>query len=128
MDGELMAIALKRISCRMVGGGWILYWEFWRQNAAKQDIRHEIKAAACVSRDWPGKPGDAKWETAAEAWAQGAAQGVWDRLDDEESPTGLKAAVQEEYDRLKDNSDADTERRAELKELYPTLTDARLLR
>lgn len=105
---------LTRISFR----NGIIYWGFWRGN-----IRHEIKAAACVTRGWPDKLESDKWNATAEKWAQGHAQAVCDRLDFEDSAEGLTQAAEQRFRECKMIiADAEQER-AELEVAYPTITD-----
>ena len=99
-----------------------IWWEFWRVNDQGQNVRHEIKAAECVTKVWPK---DSKaFESEATKWAKEHAQAVCDRLDYEESSAGKEAAAVEEYRQLKDSIDSETERQAELKEQYPSITDS----
>lgn len=72
--------------------GGRVWWEFWRMDNQSRNIRHEIKAAACVTRDWPGSVGEPAWESAAAAWGIVQAQAVCDRLDIEE-PRAVRIAT-----------------------------------
>jgi len=98
-----------------------IWWEFWRENDQSQNIRHEIKAAKCVTKTWPK---DAKaFEPEAVKWAAEHAQAVCDRLDYEESAEGKTVAAEEQYRQLKDTIEHATAEREELKTDYPTISD-----
>ena len=83
-----------------------------------------MKAAVCVQNTWKGEPDSVDWLKDRDTWAQSHAQTIADRMDYEASPEGIKAKAQEQYDNLKAEIDTATEKRAELKEQYPDLTDS----
>jgi len=85
--------------------------------------RVEMKAAVCVQKTWKGKPESTDWLKDRDAWAQKHAQIIADRMDFEASSAGLKAKAQEEYDHLADEIQVAMDRRRDLKDKHPDLTD-----
>ena len=97
-----------------------IWWEFYRENSQSQNIRHEIKAAECVTKTWLK---DKKaFELESVKWSVEHAQAVCDRLDYEESVDGKKAAAQVQYDGAVDDEKRLKELKAKLVEDYPTIT------
>ena len=88
--------------------------------------RVEMSAAVCVQKTWKGKPGSETWLKDRDTWAQEHAATISARLDYESSPEGIKRKAQAEYDRLQDQIDAATQRRAKLKIDYPDLVSRKV--
>jgi hypothetical protein len=110
---------LKEIARRTTEQGTRVWFEFWRQG-----VRHEIKAAACVTRDWPDKVGSEKWNDAAIVWGQSTAQAVCDRLDYEESPEAEKERAVAEYHAKAAEIEVAEKRRLEIETKYPDISDS----